>query len=151
MGRVGGKNAALPLSLYELFERACPAYLNMGMTYEQYWDGDVSAHTAYREAEKLRIRDKNFQAWLQGMYVYEAIADLAPALKAFAKGRSRPYAKEPYTLFEDDKRRKEEEEQRRKYERIKEKVSAFAEAFNAKRKEKESTENGVENDAGCVP
>lgn len=127
----------------ELFAKACPAYLKMGMTYEQYWDGDVSAHKAYREAEEMRVRDRNFQAWLQGMYVYEAIADLAPALKAFSKSRAKPYAKEPYILFEDDKRKKEEEEQRKKYERIKEKVSAFAAAFNAKRKE--SLGNEVES------
>lgn len=115
----------------------------MGMTYEQYWDGDVLAHKAYRDAEKMRVRDMNFYSWLQGLYVYEAIADLSPALKAFSKGRAKPYSKEPFPLFEDDKRQKEEEEQRKKYERIKEKVSAFAKAFNAKRKE--SLGNEVES------
>ena len=63
---MGGKNAAPPLSLVEVFEKACPVYISYGMTYEQFWDGDVSAHKAYREAEKLRIRKRNQERWLQG-------------------------------------------------------------------------------------
>ena len=123
----------------EVFSTACPNYIAFGMTYEQYWDGDVSAHRAYLKAHKIRLREKNQFAWIQGMYVYEAIADLAPALKAFAKGKAKPFCKEPYTLFEEDKRRAEEEEQRERYEKMKEKVSAFAKAFNEKRREENDT------------
>ena len=146
MGGAGGKNAAPPLSLIEVFERALPNYLAFGMSYEQFWDGDVSAHKAFREAYRIRLRERNQLAWLQGMYIYEAIADLAPVLKAFAKGRARPYCKEPYPLFEDDKRRSEEEEQKERYEKMREKVAAFAKAFN----EKKQKEREVDSDAGCV-
>lgn len=120
----------------------------MGMTYEQYWDGDVSAHRAYRKAKKIRLSEQNQMAWLQGMYVYEAIADLAPALKAFAKGKAKPYAKEPYDLFEDERKRREEREQMERYEKIKSKVAEFAKAFNEKKKK--SDESEVTDDAGCI-
>lgn len=146
MGRVGGTNAALPLSLMEVFEKACPYYIKLGMTYDQFWDGDVSAHRAYREAEKLRLREVNQTLWLQGMYVYEAIGNLAPYIKAFSKARPKPYPDRPYDIFEDDRKRRLEEEARERYEHIREKVEAFAKAFNEKRKERE-----VDDNAGCVP
>ena len=130
----------------KVFEDALPYYLKMGMTFEQYWDGDVSAHRAYRKAEKLRIRDVNQAAWLQALYVYEAIADLAPVLRAFSKGRAKPFRGEPYDLDEKERKKREEREERKRYERMKEKVAAFAKAYNQKRKEKddaasEETEN----------
>ncbi len=86
-------------------------------------------------------------AWLQGMYVYEAVADLAPALKAFAKGKPRPYAKEPYDLFEDQRKAREEREQRERYERVKAKIAAFA----ARKKQQDSEHKEVDGDAKCVP
>lgn len=119
----------------------------MGMTYDQFWDGEVAAHKCFREAKKIRLSEQNQMAWLQGMYVYEAIADLAPALKAFAKGKAKPYAKEPYDLFEDERKAREEREERERYERIKAKVAEFA----AKRKQLNSQKSEVDSNAGCVP
>ena len=84
----------------------------MGMTYEQYWDGEVSAHRAYRKAKELRISEQNRMAWLQGIYVYEAIADLAPYLKAFSKSKPKPYSSEPYDLFEHERQARREREER---------------------------------------
>jgi hypothetical protein len=143
MGGVGGTNAAPPKSLMAVFERACPHYLAMGMTYEQYWDGEVSAHKAYRKAKELRISEQNRMAWLQGIYVYEAIADLAPYLKAFSKSKPKPYSSEPYDLFEHERQARREREERERYERIKEKVAAFA----AKQKQLNSKKSEVDSDA----
>ena len=70
----------------------------MGMTPEQFWDGDVWLCKAYRDAKRIRINEANHLAWLQGLYVYQAIGALAPALKAFCKGRPTPYPKEPFAL-----------------------------------------------------
>ena len=120
----------------------------MGMSYEQFWDGDVSAHRCFREAKKLRMIEQNQMAWLQGMYIYEAIGCLAPALKAFAKGRPKPYPKQPYDLFEEERKAREEREERERYERIKAKVAAFA----ARKKQQESEKKSeVDSNAGCVP
>lgn len=147
MGGAGGKNAAPPLSYMAVFEAACPHYLAMGMTYEQFWDGDVKAHKCFREAQKLRLKEQNQLAWIQGMYVYEAVADLAPLLKAFAKGKPKPYPKEPYDLFESERKAREEREERERYERIKAKVAAFA----AKQKQLNSKKSEVDSNAGCNP
>ncbi len=122
-----------------VFEKACPYYLAYGMTYEQFWDGDVSAHKAFREAHKLILAEKNQMAWLQGMYVYEALLDITPYLKAFSKARPHPYAKEPYDLFKEQREAREEREARERYERIKAGVAAFAKA-QKERRAKESKE-----------
>jgi len=120
----------------------------MGMTYEQFWDGEVTAHKCFREAKKLRLVEQNQMAWLQGMYVYEAIADLAPMLKAFAKGKPKPYRNEPYDLFEAQRKAREEREERERYERIKAKIAEFA----ARKKQQESEKKSeVDSNAGCVP
>ena len=133
MGRDSGNAVAPRLSLMDVFAKALPTYLLYGMTCEQFWDGDVSAHKAYREAHRLKIRETNQLMWLQGAYFYEALMDAAPAIKAFCKSKARPYVKEPYDLDEEDKRRREEREQQIRYERIKEKVAQFAKANNGKR------------------
>lgn len=130
------------------FEMACPYYMSYGMTYEQFWEGDVCAHKAFREAEKIRIRRQNEQAHLQGAYIYEALAAVAPLFRGMKPSKPQPYRKEPYDMFAEDAKRREEEEEKSRYEKIKEKVAAFAKAFNEKRKSKDE-EVGV--DAGCVP
>ena len=81
-----------------MFEADCPYYLSIGMTYEQYWYGDVWMVEAFREAEKLRQERVNAETWLQGMYVYDAIARISPVLHAFAKKgtKPQPYMSKPY-------------------------------------------------------
>ena len=133
MGRDGGKNAALPLSLMKAFETACPYYMSYGMTYDQFWYGDVCAHKAYKEAAKLKMLRENEQAHMQGAYIYEALAAVAPLFRGMKPSKPQPYRKEPYDIFPEDARRREEEEEKNRYERIRDKVAAFAKAFNEKR------------------
>lgn len=140
MRGVGGKNAAPLMSLMTVFEKACPQYMAMGMSYDQYWYGDVSAHRMYREAQRERILQENRMLWLQGMYIYEALLDVARYNKAFSKAKPAPYRSEPYDLFEEERKKREERERREKYYRLKERVQSFAKAFNEKRKESEPIE-----------
>ena len=149
MGEVGGKNAASPLSLMTVFEEACPQYMAFGMTYEQYWDGDTSAHKMFMKAEKQRTSKANRMAWLQGLYIYEALIDVTPYLKAFSKSKPKPYAQEPYDIFADEAKRRKEREEKERYEKMRQKVADFAKAFNEKRKESEM--KGVEDDGRSIP
>ena len=142
MGGVGGTYAAPPSSLLEVFAMACPVYLSYGMTYEQFWDGDVSAHKAYREAFKIRMRERNTFMHLQAAYFYEAMCDAASLFRGMKPSKPQPFRKEPYDIFEDDRKRREAEEARERYERIKAKVAAFAKAFNEKQ------EREVDGNAG---
>ena len=108
--------------------------MSIGMTYDEFWHGDVSMVRAYRKAQELRDKRKNQELWLQGMYVYEAICDVAPILHAFAKKGTKPepYAKEPYPITEADVREREEREARIRQERIKAEFAAFAERMRKK-------------------
>ena len=115
---------------YELF----PYYLAIGMTSEQYWDGDCTLPKYYRKAEELRNERRNQELWLQGMYVYEAICDVAPILHAFAKKGTKPtpYASKPYPLTEKQVEREEEEKQRKISEKGKRFMEAMAASINKK-------------------
>lgn len=108
--------------------------MSIGMTYDEFWHGDVNMVRAYRKAQELRDKRKNQELWLQGMYVYEAICDVAPILHAFAKKGTKPepYAKEPYPITEADVREREEREARIRQERIKAEFAAFAERMRKK-------------------
>lgn len=74
------------------------------MTSEQYWHGDVLLVRAYRKAYEYRLKQQNFDAWLQGLYIYRALCDVSPILHAFAKNGTKPnaYLSEPLPLFQKD-------------------------------------------------
>lgn len=84
------------------------------MTPEQFWDGDVHLVKYYRHADELKVERKNQELWLQGLYVYEALCDVAPILQAMAKKgtKARPYPEQPYAITEKQRRREEIEKER---------------------------------------
>jgi hypothetical protein len=98
------------------------------MTPEQYWDGDCRLTEIYRKADGIKQRRKNQELWLQGMYIYEALCDVAPILHAFAKKGTKPtpYSSEPYPITAADVEEREERAARQKHEEAKAKVAAWA-------------------------
>ena len=85
----------------------------MGMSYEQFWDSPPHLAVAYRKAYRLKREMDNEQAWLQGMYVYDAFA--VCLANAFAKKGSKAhnYIEKPLDIFpltEREKKRREQEE-----------------------------------------
>ena len=118
----------------EVFEQLCPYYMSIGMSYDEFWNGDVSMVKAYRKANELRDRRRNQEFWLQGMYFYEALCD-ASALFRFTTKKSvkpEPYVKEPYPITEAEVREREERERRKKEERLKAEFALFAEQMRKK-------------------
>lgn len=104
--------------------------MSIGMPYDEFWNGDVSAVKAYRKANELRDKRRNFELWLQGSYIYEALCDASPLFRfSMKKGvvKPEPYVKEPYPITEADVREREEREARKKEERLKAEFAAFAE------------------------
>lgn len=119
------------MSYDEIMDRACPDYLAMGMTYDEYWNGDPEAAIFYRKAHALKRKETNYTLWLQGLYIYEAIGDLSPVLNGFVKNpKPAPYPKEPYALTQEEfeERKKREEIERDK--EIQAKVRAWAARVN---------------------
>ena len=108
-------NSRSPFLTYtEQFYEVFPYYLSIGMTYEQFWDGDPHLAKYYRQADEMRIERKNQELWLQGLYVYEALCDVAPILQAMAKKgtKARPYPEQPYSITEKQRRKEIEEKER---------------------------------------
>lgn len=69
------------------------------MTYEEYWgSNDPERLREYREAERLRTERKNQEAWLQGLYFYNAVS--VALYNAFRKKGSEAehYPEKPFDI-----------------------------------------------------
>ena len=83
----------------------------MGMSYEQYWEESPFLAVVYRQAYRLKRETENEQAWLQGLYIYDAFAVVLA--NAFGRRGSRKlnYLEQPIDIFpltEREKKRREE-------------------------------------------
>lgn len=97
------------------------------MTYHQFWNGDCTLVKYYRKAAQIKQDLRNQDAWLQGAYIYEALADVAPVFRPFAKKGTKPipYRENPYELFTQcDTRQKKSLEERHD-----DQAKAYMEAF----------------------
>ena len=133
-----GQQSSLPLFTYtERFYEMFPYYLSIGMTPEQYWDGDCTLTKYYRKAEEVRNERRNQELWLQGMYIYEAICDIAPVLHAFAKKGTKPhpYPSKPYAISEKQIKKEREEKERKLAEKGKKFMEALMQSTNKRFKE----------------
>ena len=108
-------------SLTNLFEKQCPIYMSFGMTYDEFWYGEPYRAKFYRESYKLKVRQKDEELWIQGMYIYEALCKVSPILHAFSKKGTKPlqYAEKPYLADRLREKTKEEIEQEKENERLK--------------------------------
>ena len=82
--------------------------MSMGMTYSEFWEGDVALPKFYRESYKLmqerEAERANFNAWLQGIYNTKAFSVVLG--NAFAKEGSPPleYFDKPIELRKNDEK-----------------------------------------------
>ena len=100
------------------------------MPYDLYWDGEPEAARYYRQADQINQDRMNEQRWLQGLYVYQAIGNLQPALNPFSKGKVRDYMAKPLELRSAEKPKSKREEKKR-IESGKAFMEAFAIQFNS--------------------
>ena len=130
----GNKGLTLQ-SFSDVFEQLCPYYMSIGMSYDEFWNGDVSMVKAYRKANELRDRRRNQDLWLQGRYFYDALCAASPLYRfTMKKGmiKPEPYTSEPYPITEAELREREEREARAKEERLKAEFTAFIERMRQK-------------------
>lgn len=91
------------------------------MTYEQYWYGDVWMVEAFREKSKLDQQQRDITAWLNGLYVLQALNATVGNMGKQGKAPNE-YPKQP--LYVDSLREKTEEEKKREIEN--ERLRAYA-------------------------
>ena len=98
-----GSDTNTPDSCREIFDKAFPTYLAMGMTYDEFYREDHTLVIAYRRAYKRKLEQENQKLWLMGAYVYQAVARVAPLLIPFnSHPKAEPYLDRPFPLFDKD-------------------------------------------------
>lgn len=102
----------------------------MGMTYEQFWDGEPDIAIAYRKADAIRRSRKNQELWLEGIYMVNALT--ATVGNMFSKGQKHQYPAEPLAITLEEQEERRQREQKARMERIKAAVTARALTLNAK-------------------
>ncbi len=113
----------------EVFEECFPFYLAIGMSYAEYWEGDPKLAQYYRKAYRIKQEEINNNAWLQGLYIYDAMSTaLYNALRGLGKQKPPPknYAKQPYDF---NNKVKTEVEKAKEVEIEQEKAAAWMENF----------------------
>ena len=113
----------------EAFEECFPFYLAIGMSYAEYWEGDPKLAQYYRKAYHIKQEEINNNAWLQGMYIYDAVSTaLYNALRGMGKTKPpvKDYAKQPY---EFKNKVKSEAEKAKEVQIEQEKAAAWMENF----------------------
>jgi len=123
------------LTYSDRFHKVFPYYLAIGMSEEQFWDGDAELCKYYREADDIRTERNNQDLWLQGMYIYEAICSASPIFNPLAKRGTKPhpYSKEPYPVSRRQRREAREREQKRKFNKGKRYMEMFMASQKAKK------------------
>lgn len=93
------------------------------MSYDDYWNGDNDLPKYYREKHKIEMSRKNYESWLMGFYVYEAVCNCAPILNAFAKEKKPlPYRDAPLPLTKEEA---EKEKERKRREQMRKAMDEF--------------------------
>ena len=130
----------------ELIAAVCPDYLAMGMTLEEFWHGDSEYFEYVRKAHKLRCQQANHDAWLHGIYIYNALQCVAPMFRDWVKDhRADKFFEKPLDLYPVEKPQAEQErEQDKKDLDNQAKVRAWADRVNRMfaAKKKEDAANG---------
>ena len=99
-----------PVDYAKIFDTLCPDYMAMGMTYDEYWNGDADMPRFYREAHRLRKEQANFDAWLHGLYTYHALAAVSPLFRDWVKDHKPENYTQPLDLYPKKKTVSQEQE-----------------------------------------
>ena len=111
------------------------------MTYEQFWEQDCELVKFYRKAAMINRDLRNQDAWIQGLYFYEALCKASPAFRSMGASTPQPYRSDPFDFSVPEKERKKKQE-RASDNKAKAVMEAFAIEFNRKFQEKGGGVNG---------
>ena len=115
----GSDSNTEPFSVSKLFHDVEAYYISIGMTYDQFWRDDVWLAKVYRDAEELRARRANVEAWRNGFYTASALSSTVGNM--FRKKGSSPikYMDRPIPLTQKEQDEYEYQRAMEAQERIK--------------------------------
>lgn len=141
----GGSDQTAPARYGEIFEKMCPYYMSIGMTYDEYWNGEAVLCKYYRESHEKVLREENAMMHRQGAYIYQALLCASPLYNALSKKREAyPYPEDVIPLNERQSKEIKEEKERRKMEENKVRMKMLVDQLNKKFLDKKEQGN-----AGC--
>ena len=123
-------------TISKIFRDVFPHYLVMGMSAEEFWDGEPWLARSYREAYRIRMENQariaDRDAWWTGEYIRRALMSIPITVNGFApKGYSlHDYPEKPMGALAEE--RKREEEEKNKQENQQQLALAMFQAFTEK-------------------
>ena len=81
----------------------------IGIRAEEFWKLNFRTLRPYLIAENIRTEKQNYMAWLQGLYIYDAVGAIVGQM--FGKGKKPQYMKEPIRITPLTEEEKEKEQQ----------------------------------------
>lgn len=119
----------------EIFDELFPHYLMMGMTAEQYWDGEAMLKPAFRKAYRMRTEDEMRRAdlnnWYMGQYLIKALQCvplLVGGLNVKPSTRLPEYPEKPF-LQQAEEQKKEEVRKKKEEDQAKLAMALMQAAF----------------------
>lgn len=135
-----------PYPYGDIFDELFPHYLLMGMTPEQYWDGESSLKPAFRKAYQMRMENEQRMAdrnnWYMGQYlisVLQSVPLLVGGLNVKPTTKLPEYPEKPF--FEKfDAQRKEKDRKKQEEDQMKLALAMFQSAVLQKNKQLEKNQ-----------
>ena len=87
----------------EFFDKMCPYYMLYGMTYDEFWEGDIWMAPIYKKYYELKIEEHNQFLHLAGQYNMLAYAA--------TQDKKNKYPKQPFPITPSEAKRRKEAEQ----------------------------------------
>lgn len=100
------------------------------MSADEYWHGEPELTQAYAEAYRLRKKERNWELWLQGLYIYHAVR--VALSNAFDKNSKAEYMDKPLDIFPPTEEEIEDKQQK-EAEILAKRLTAWEKAFNGNR------------------
>ena len=123
------------LTLGQFIVDQCPRYMAMGVSCDEYWNGDYTKLPFYRKAYVLKKRDQNYDAWLQGIYILRAIGSVIPHSEE-------AYPPEPLPLTKEDMDRVAERNKQTQIDNARAYMESMMHNINKQRREKGGEKDG---------
>lgn len=100
--------------------------MSLGMSYADFWHGDVNMARAYRKADEMKRRRENEALWTQGLYFRDALLCTVGNMFSSKTATKFEYPKEPYPVTSEQVAEAEERKRKNREDRIKAEFAAFA-------------------------
>ena len=121
--------------------------MSIGVSYDDYWNGEPEICKYARKAEEYRQREKNQYAWLSSIYIFRALLDASPAFHDFGDGQQLDihYSVErPFPMSQKEAEEIERERQQKYIETFRERMKAAQDTINHQLLEKEKKQKQQE-------